>query len=80
MSEIVITIVGIVFSAIIAGMQYKVRKMEQDIASKMSKKEVRELIEDKLEVQRVQLEDVKKDLDKIDVKLDNIRDLFGSNK
>lgn len=52
-------------TAWLTNVQYKVRKLEQDLNNKMTKKEVRELIGDKLEVLDVQLKEVKDDVEKV---------------
>lgn len=62
-TSIVAAIVGVVFNVIL----HRVRKMEQDIAMKIDKDEARELIADKLESYKVQLEEIRKDIEKIDV-------------
>ena len=68
--EIALTIGSILLSAWIGSVQYKVRKMEQDISLKIDKTEVRELIEDKLEAHGILLEDVRNDVEKLIDKLD----------
>lgn len=78
MEQIILTVGGILLSAWIASVQYKVRKMEQDIAQKADKQEVRVLIEDKLEAHGNLLEYVRQDVEKLMDKLD--RFLFAGPK
>lgn len=72
LNTILLGILGFVGSLWLGGMQFKVNKLEKELDMKISKDTVREIINDKLEVQAVQLAEVKSDIEKIDHKLDRL--------
>ncbi len=72
MMEIIGTIVGITLSTVVGCIVYRLRKMEKDIEDKISKRDVRYLIEDKLAVHKVILEEVRKDVTDLVRKLDKL--------
>lgn len=71
---IIYGIIGTVCTLWIGGIQYQVRKMEKQLQETLSKKETKELIQDKLEVHNVRLMDLKEDLRDIIAKIDDIRE------
>ena len=72
LENVILGIVATICTLWIGGLQYTVRKMEKQLEQTISKREVRELINDKLESHGVKLEEVKEDLTKIEAKLDRI--------
>jgi len=71
MVESIITgAVYLTVSTLIGSIFYRIRRMENEIAEKVAKKEVRELIADKLESHTILLEDVRQDVEKLVDKLD----------
>ncbi len=72
--EIVVIIIGTLLTTVIASIVYRLKKLESDVDNKMSKVEVRELIQDKLDIHAYQLDAVKEDIEKIVVKLDKLLD------
>ncbi len=72
MTELIIPIICTVVSILLGSIIHRIRKMEKDIESKISKKDVRELIQDKLEIHTVQLDAVKEDVEAIIRKLDKL--------
>ncbi len=73
--DLTIILMGILTTAGAAwlgGIQLKVRQMDSRLLKAISRDEVRELVQDKLEVHTAKLEAVKEDIEKVMDKLDRL--------
>ena len=70
--NIITTVIGVVLTAIIGSLQYRMKKIESELDKKISKADVREFVKDKLEAYTVKMAEVKEDLDRIETKLDRL--------
>lgn len=74
LESVILAIIGTICTLWLGGLQYQVRKVEEALKKTISKAEVKELIQDKLELHQVKLDEVKEDLKKIEDKLDRLID------
>lgn len=70
--QIIYIIVGVVFTAVAGGLQHKMHKIEEKLQEKVSRDEVKDLLEANLRVLDVQVIDIKEDLITINRKLDKL--------
>lgn len=72
LDSIITTVIGVVLTAIIGSLQYRMKKIESELDKKINKLDVREFVKDKLDVYTVKISEVKEDLDRIENKLDRL--------